>query len=178
MSYSLWPRGLQIHEIFQARILEWVAFPFSRASSQPRDRTQVSHIAGEFFTSWATGEAPRPSRTNTKKRCPFNPRWLECKSRKSRNTWSYRQVWPWSTKWSRAKANRVLSRKHASHSKHSFPTTQETTLQMDITRWSILKSDWLCSLQLKMEKFYTVSINKTWSWLWLRSWTPYCKTQA
>ena len=41
----------------QARILEWVAFLFSRGSSQPRDRTQVSHIAGGFFTSWATKEA-------------------------------------------------------------------------------------------------------------------------
>ena len=45
-------------EILQARILEWVAFPFSRGSSQPRDWTQVSCIAGGFFTSWATGEAP------------------------------------------------------------------------------------------------------------------------
>ena len=42
-----------VHGILQARILEWVAFPFSRGSSQPRDRTQVSHIAGGFFTSWA-----------------------------------------------------------------------------------------------------------------------------
>ena len=41
----------------QARILEWVAFPFSRGSSQPRDRTKVSCIAGWFFTSWATREA-------------------------------------------------------------------------------------------------------------------------
>ena len=46
-----------VHGILQARILEWVAFPFSRASSQPRDQTQVSHIAGRFFTSWATREA-------------------------------------------------------------------------------------------------------------------------
>ena len=43
--------------ILQARILEWVAIPFSRGSSQPRDQTQVSHIAGGFFTSWATREA-------------------------------------------------------------------------------------------------------------------------
>ena len=43
-----------IHGILQARILEWVAFPFSRGSSQPRDQTQVSHIAGRFFTSLAT----------------------------------------------------------------------------------------------------------------------------
>ena len=40
-----------IHGILQARILEWIAFPFSGGSSQPRDRTQVSHIAGGFFTS-------------------------------------------------------------------------------------------------------------------------------
>ena len=45
------------HGILQAGILEWVAIPFSRGSSQPRDRTQVSFIAGEFFTSWATREA-------------------------------------------------------------------------------------------------------------------------
>ena len=43
--------------ILQARIMEWVAFPFSRGSSQPRDRTQISCIAGGFFTSWATREA-------------------------------------------------------------------------------------------------------------------------
>ena len=42
--------------ILQARILEWVAFPVSRGFSQPRDQTQVSHIAGEFFTSWGTRE--------------------------------------------------------------------------------------------------------------------------
>ena len=46
---------------------------------------------------------------------------------------------------------------------------------MDISRWSILKSDWLYSLQPKMEKLYIVNKNKTRSWLWLRSWTPYCQ---
>ena len=70
---------------------------------------------------------------------------LECKSRKSRGTWSNRQVWPWSAKWGRAKANRVLPRECTSHSKHPLPTTQETTLHMDNARWSILKSDYfLC----------------------------------
>ena len=43
--------------ILQARILEWVAITFSRVSSQPKDPTQVSHIAGRFFTVWATREA-------------------------------------------------------------------------------------------------------------------------
>ena len=45
------PTDYTIHGIFQARILEWVIFPFSRGSSQPRDQTQVSRIAGRFFTS-------------------------------------------------------------------------------------------------------------------------------
>ena len=40
-----------VHGILQARILEWIVFPFSRGSSQPRDQNQVSFIAGEFFTS-------------------------------------------------------------------------------------------------------------------------------
>ena len=43
--------------ILQARILEWVAILSSRGSFQPRGRTQVSHVAGRFFTSWATREA-------------------------------------------------------------------------------------------------------------------------
>ena len=51
------PMDDTVHGIFQTRILEWVAFPFSRESSQPKDRTQVSCIAGGFFTSWATREA-------------------------------------------------------------------------------------------------------------------------
>ena len=51
------PMDYGVHGILQARTLEWVAFPFSRGSSQPRDRTQVSRIAGRFFTSWATREA-------------------------------------------------------------------------------------------------------------------------
>ena len=45
------PMDYTVHGKFQARILEWVAFPFSRGSSQTRDQTQVSHIAGGFFTS-------------------------------------------------------------------------------------------------------------------------------
>ena len=114
----------------------------------------------------------------TKKRCGFHYRGLECRSRKSRDTLGNRQIWPWSTEWSRAKANRVLPREHTGHSKHPLPTTPEKTLHMDITRWSMQKSDWLCSLQPKMEKLYTVSENKTGSWLWLKSWTPYCQIQT
>ena len=48
---TLRPHGLSVHGILQARILEWVAFPFSRGSSQPRNGTRVSCIAGRFFTN-------------------------------------------------------------------------------------------------------------------------------
>ena len=106
--------------------------------------------------------------------CPFHH--LECQSRKSRDTWSNRLIWPWSTKWSRAKANRVLSRECTDHSKHPLPTTQEKT-----THWHHISSVQFShsvvssSLQPKMEKLYTVSKNKTGSWLWLRSWTHIAK---
>ena len=113
----------------------------------------------------------RPSRTNTQKRCPSHHRGLGCKSRKSRDAESNRQVRPCSEEWSREKANRVLPREHTGHSKHPLPTAQEETLHVDITRWPAPKSDWLYYFRPKMEKLYSVSKNKTGSWLWLRSWT-------
>ena len=76
------------------------------------------------------------------KRYSFHYKGLECKSRKSRNTWSNRQICLWNTEWSRAKANRVLPREQTDDSKHPLPTTQKKTLHMDITRWSTPKSDW------------------------------------
>ena len=51
------PPSSTVHKILQARILEWAAMPSSRGSSQPRDWTEVSCIAGRFFTIWATREA-------------------------------------------------------------------------------------------------------------------------
>ena len=59
MDFSL--PGSFVHGILQARILEWVAMPSSRGSSKPRDQTHVSMspaLAGEFFTTSATWEAP------------------------------------------------------------------------------------------------------------------------
>ena len=50
------PPGSSVHGILQARIPEWVAIPFSRGSSPPGDRTQVSCTAGSFCTVWATGK--------------------------------------------------------------------------------------------------------------------------
>ena len=61
---------------------------------------------------------------------------------------------------------------------HTQLHPQEKTLHMDITRWSISKSNWLYSLQPKMENLYTVRKNKNRSWLWLRAWTPYWQIQT
>ena len=60
------PPGSSVHGVSQARILEWVAILFSRGSSQSRDWTQVSCIAGRFFTLWTTKEALPPSHASLK----------------------------------------------------------------------------------------------------------------
>ena len=78
--WLFWPHGLyspsssSVHGILQTRILEWVAIPFSRGSSWPRDQTWVSHIAGRFF-HWTTKEALlwRLSGGNFRK---FAPKWI------------------------------------------------------------------------------------------------------
>jgi len=57
MLTSVYCDPMTVHAIFQARILEWVAIPFSREFSQPRNWTQVSHIAGGFFIVRATRQA-------------------------------------------------------------------------------------------------------------------------
>ena len=60
------PSGSSVHGILQTIILEWVAISFPRGSSKPRDRTLVSHMAGRFFTSWATREAHEHLKTLVK----------------------------------------------------------------------------------------------------------------
>ena len=75
---SLWLYGLgsAVRGIFQARILEWVAIPFSRGSPQPRDWTQISYIAGIFFTIWGLRKTAFPSPTEMKPGCvPTSGQW-------------------------------------------------------------------------------------------------------
>ena len=83
-----------------------------------------------------------------KKRCPFHHRGLEYKSKKSRNTWSNRHVWPWSTKWSRGKANRILQRESTGRSKRwLYPWTSpdgQYQNQIDYILWS---QRWRSSIQ-------------------------------
>ena len=78
ISNSFWPHGpcsqagSSVHGIVQARILMWVAISFSREFFQPRDRTQVSHIAGSLFTVWATREAQVCHSFSSKEQASFN----------------------------------------------------------------------------------------------------------
>ena len=80
--------GSSVCGILQARIQEWVAIPFSRGSSQPRDRTHISCITGRFFTIWVTRDAtskPLPLDTHHSRtefsECSSNitPEWLKCR---------------------------------------------------------------------------------------------------
>ena len=88
----------------------------------------------------------RPSRTNTQKRCPFHYRGLECKSRKSGNIWSNRQIWPWSTKWSRAKANSFAKRTHWSYQTPSSDNTREDSIHGHQQMVDVIQIDYiLCS---------------------------------
>ena len=88
------PMDSTVHGIHQARILEWVAFPFSRGSSQPRDWTQVSYIGGEFFISWATREAHFMAyRWGNSERLYFLG--LQNHYRWWLQTWNYKILVPW-----------------------------------------------------------------------------------
>ena len=129
--------------------------PFNIMVIQVYDPTsKAEEVEVEWF--WLT----RPSRTNTQKRGPFHHRGLECKSRKSRDTWSNGQVWPWSTEWSRQRLTE-LCQENALVIASTLFQQHKSRLHMDTTRWLTLKSDWLYSLQPKVEKLYTVSKNKT-----------------
>ena len=66
------PMDYRVHGILQARILGWLAVSFSRGSSWPRDQTQVSHIAGGFFTHWATREARLDDNIQSVLKTPLN----------------------------------------------------------------------------------------------------------
>ena len=151
----------------------WSGLPFPSPVHESEKWKWSHSVVSDAATPWTAAYQASPSLGFSRQE-----HWSGVPLPSSRNTWSNRQIWPWNTEWSRAKTNRVLPRKCTGHSKHPLPTTQEKTLHMDITRWSTPKSDWLYSLQPKMEKLYTVNKNKTRSWWWLRSWNPYCQTQT
>ena len=137
--------------------------------------------------SWKALWGPiRPFRTNIQKRCPFHYRGLECKSRKSRNTWSNRQIWPWSTEWSRAKAIRVLPRECTGHNKQPLSTTKETTLQhgphqivnTEIKGIIFFAANYSKVLSSQQRQDQELTVAQIMSFFFFRSWTSYCQIQT
>ena len=123
-----------------SKTTEWSLFISKANHSTSNPSLCLNHQCRRSWRWTVLQTPPRPSSTNTKKGCHFVTR--DYKNMNSRDTWVNRQVWPWSTKPNRVKANRVLSREHTGHNKHPLPVTQEMTLHMDITKWSISKPDW------------------------------------
>ena len=113
----------------------------------------------------------RTSRTNTQKRCPFHYRGLEYKSRKSRNTCSNKQIWPWSTEWSRAKALVIANTLFKQHNRRLYIWTSPDGQHLAQARWG----RWLCVWQPDMgcQSSWDVieSTGRTWGLkiLWLYS---------
>ena len=97
--------------------------------------------AEEAEVEWFYEDLQKLLELTPKKGVLFHYSGLECKSRKARDTWSNMQIWPWRIKGRRSNANRVLPRERTGHSKHLLPIAQEKALNMDITRWSALKSN-------------------------------------
>ena len=87
----------------------------------------LTNNAEEAEVEWSY-EDPQDLLELTPQNCSFHYRVLECNSRKSKNTWINTQIWPWSTEWSKAKANMVLPRELTGHSKHPLPTIQENSM--------------------------------------------------
>ena len=114
----------------------------------------------------------KPSRINTQKRCPFHYRGLECKIRKSRDTWSNRQIWPWSTKWSKSKANSFIKRIHWSWQTPSSNNIKEDSTcghqQMVNTKIRLI----IFFAGRDKEALYSQQKQER-SWPWLRSWFPF-----
>ena len=136
---------------------------------------ELTNNAEEAEVEWFYKHLQDLLEQTPQKRCPFHHRGLECKSRKSRDTWV-------TGKFDLDVQNEAGQRLTEFWQENTL-VIANTLFQQHKRRlcswtWSILKSDWLYSLQPKMENLYTLSKNKTEGWLWLRLWTPYCKIQT
>ena len=111
----------------------------------------------QMLRSWiwqVQWRSTRPPRINTKKRCPFHQQGLECKNRKSRDTWNNRQVSPWSTKWSRAKADSFAKRTHWSQQRPSSSNTRDNCTPKGMSPNGQYRNqiDYICSWRWKNSK--------------------------
>ena len=141
------PLVSSVHGISQSRILEWVAIPFSRRSSGPKDWTQVFCIAGRFFTIWATREAQGNVQVYFffKEKLFFissplvmfpNPNWTQvfCFAGRVFTVWATREVSRW--RWTYFKLLLLFSHQVVSDSAIPWTTTHQASLSFTIT-WNL-----------------------------------------
>ena len=134
----------------------------------------------ECWRSWhwmALWRPTRPSRSNIQKRCPFHHRGLAWKSRKSRDSWSNRQIWLWIQNESRKRLTEFCQENalvigntlFQQHKRRLYTWTSPDGQYQNQINYILCSQRWRSSI---------VSTNKTGSWLWLKSWMPYLKIQT
>ena len=133
------PRGSLISGILQARTLEWVAISFSNAWKW-KIKVKTLSCVWLLVIPW-TEAYQAPSMGFSRQEY-----WSGLPLPSLQDIHSNRQTWLWRTKWSWAMANWSLPRECTGHRKYPFSTTQKMTLHMDVTKWLIVKSNWLHSL--------------------------------
>ena len=154
------------------------SFPRQAIQHHSNPRLCPNHWCKEAEVEWFYGDPQDLLKLTPKERCPFHHRRLECKSRKSRDTWNNRHIWPWSTKWTQERANSIFQDNTLVIENPIFQQRKRgfyTWTSPDGQYWNqidyiICSQRWRSSIQ--SEKI------KTGSWLWLRSWTPYCQIQT
>ena len=136
------PPGSSVHEIFQARILEWVTISFCRGSSQPRDRTQVSCTTGRFFTDWATREAPAMPETQE-----MWVRSLGQKDALEKEMATHSSILAWKIPWTEEPGG--LQSMGSQRVKHNLGTKHASTRELSTeNRWCRVKNlrgPWCCA---------------------------------
>ena len=152
------PPGSSIHGISQASILESVAIPFSMGASWSRFGTWVSYTAGKFLIVWATWEA-----------LVVYPWMCECVLSCFSRVWLFVTLW---TVAHQAPLSMGFSRQEYWSGLPCPPPGDVPNPGIELTS-PALQAD-----SLRLSHQGSVNKNKTRSWLWLRSWTPYCQIQT
>ena len=141
--------GSSVHGVFKSRILEWVAMPSSRGSSQPRDQTQVSWIVGRFFTVWTRGK-PRNTGVGVLSLPESSRPRVSCIAGRFFTSWATREAQWWRQGTSKIEKRRAMAvrRKGKVDSGVTFWLNENdlTLLWWLHVSGNILKSSELCTL--------------------------------
>ena len=161
-----------------SKMTEWSLFVSkAKHSASWWSTSSHNHWCQRSWSGLVSWRPTTPSITNTPKRCLFHYMRLECKSRKSKNTWSNKQIWPWSTEWSRTRLIEycqentliIANTFFQQHKRRCYMWTSPDDQYRNQIDYTLCSQRWRSSTQ---------SAKTTSSWLWLRSWTPYCHIQT